>query len=90
MTLSLLDLGLKGRSHLLRRALNQKQRDDIMEEEKHREDKLASIPSLKEDIYYLKSQLHIQEEKLEAYSKDSEILKELYHRGLIDLDGNPL
>ena len=45
---------------------------------------------MKEEIEELKRELLEKEKQLVEYNKDSELLRNLYESGIIDLDGKPL
>ena len=81
----------KGRSHhLLRKKLLRDQREEKDKIEEEKEQALLSITPMRREIDELKQELQNKEKELMEFNKDSEILRSLYERGVIDLDGNPL
>ena len=81
----------KGRSHhLLRKKLLRDQREEKNKIEEEKEQALLSITPMRREIDELKQELQNKEKEVMEFSKDSEILRSLYDRGVIDLDGNPL
>ena len=81
----------KGRSHhLLRKKLLRDQREEKNKIEEEKEQALLSITPMRREIDELKQELQNKEKELMEFNKDSEILRSLYERGVIDLDGNPL
>ena len=58
--------------------------------EKEKEQAIDSIAPLKETIEDLEKELNEKERELEIFSKDSDMLRNLFERGVIDIDGNPL
>ena len=51
---------------------------------------LKEIPELRNEIERLNEELAMKEEELEKRMEDGVILKELFRKGIIDEDGNPL
>ena len=72
----------------MKRAINKKKIDQREREEKEKNDLLETIPDLRKEIASLKKELIDMEKELNSYSNESEILKSLYNKGIIDLDGN--
>ena len=79
----------KGRSHhLLKEAINRKEKDLVKKQEVENHRLLESIPDLTGKIEDLKKELVEKDEKIEQYMGDVDILRDLYNRGIIDLNGN--
>ena len=51
---------------------------------------LDSVIDMKREIMELTNLLEEKEEELKRRSNDTDILHELYEKGIIDIDGNPL
>ena len=81
----------KGRSHhLLQKKLLRDQREEKNKIEEEKEQALLSITPIRREIDELKQELQNKEKEVMEFSKDSEILRSLYDRGVIDLDENSL
>ena len=61
-----------------------------MEIEERNKKHLESIPILQDQIEELKEALYRKEEEMKRFEEDSILLKDLYHKGYIDSDGNPI
>ena len=81
----------KGCSHqLLRKAIIKKENErksEEEEEEKNRES-VNPVSELEETIKELREELNQKNQQIEDFERDSENLKDLYAKGIIDLDGN--
>ena len=51
---------------------------------------LDFIEEQRHEIEQMQEELEDYKQKLEDHSKDTDLLKNLYDRGYIDLDGNPI
>ena len=81
----------KGRSHhLLKKALLKKKHDALMETEATNKKHLETIPALCEQIEDLKEALYRKEEEMKRFEDDAAILKDLYEKGIIDSNGDPI
>ena len=79
----------KGKSHhLLKKTINRKKKDLVKNQEAENHRLLESIPDMTGKIEDLKKELAEKEEKIERYMGDADILRDLYNRGIIDLNGN--
>ena len=56
--------------------------------EEEKDGQRAAIEILQEEITSLKKELLERDKVIDEYENDSEILKSLYNKGIIDLDGN--
>ena len=59
------------------------------EKEKKNQEMIYYMQQQADDIERLQEELDEHKQKLEDHSNDTELLKELYERGYIDIDGNP-
>ena len=73
---------------MLKRAINKKKKDQREHEEKEKSQLLETIPDLQKEIANIKKELIDKEKEIDSYSNDSALLKSLYEKGFIDLDGN--
>ena len=81
----------KGRSHhLLRKKLLRDHREEKNRIKEEKEEALLKVIPMKEEIEELKRELLEKEKQLVEYNKDSELLRNLYESGIIDLDGKTL
>ena len=58
--------------------------------EARKEKNLESIPALLDQIEDMKETLYKKEEEMKTFEEDAAILKDLYQKGYIDSDGNPI
>ena len=58
--------------------------------EARKEKNLESIPALLDQIEDLKETLYRKEEEMKTFEEDAAILKDLFEKGYIDSDGNPI
>ena len=74
----------KGKSHLLlKSAINKKRNELQRQNEEEKDGQRAAI-----EITSLKKELLERDKVIDEYENDIEILKSLYNKGIIDLDGN--
>ena len=79
----------KGHSHqLLRKAIIKKENERKFEEEEKNRESESPVSELEETIKELREELNQKNQQIEDFERDSEILKDLYAKGIIDLDGN--
>ena len=79
----------KGKSHLLlKSAINKKRNELQRQNEEEKDGQREAIEILQEEITSLKKELLERDKVIDEYENDSEILKSLYNKGIIDLDGN--
>ena len=75
---------------MLKKKLLRDQKEERNRIEEEKEQALLTIEPMKEKIMELKNELQEKEKELNEFNKDSEILRNLFERGVIDIDGNPL
>lgn len=80
----------KGRSHLLlRKGIIKAEKKRAVERQMKIERALGSIPALKQRIEDMEEELRQKQISIDEFSQDSELLKSLYERGVIDANGEP-
>ena len=72
----------------MRRAENTKNKMIKKQEEEKKERMADMVTELKRDIEILKRELIEKEQEIEDRTADADILKGLYDKGIIDIDGN--
>ena len=61
----------------------------VIKQEEEKKDRMANmVPQLEQDIEMLKRELIEKEKEIESRMVDADILKGLYEKGIIDIDGN--
>ena len=61
----------------------------VIKQEEEKKDRMANmVPQLEQDIEMLKRELIEKEKEIESRMVDADILKGLYDKGIIDIDGN--
>ena len=75
---------------MLRKKLLRDHREEKNRIKEEKEEALLKVIPMKEEIEELKRELLEKEKQLVEYNKDSELLRNLYESGIIDLDGKPL
>ena len=73
---------------MLKSAINKKRNELQRQNEEEKDGQRAAIEILQEEITSLKKELLERDKVIDEYENDSEILKSLYNKGIIDLDGN--
>ena len=73
---------------MLKSAINKKRNELQRQNEEEKDGQRAAIEILQEEITSLKKELLERDKVIDEYENDSEILKSLYNKGVIDLDGN--
>ena len=72
----------------MRRAENTKNKMIRKQEDEKKERMTDMVTELKRDIEILKRELIEKEQEIEDKTDDADILKGLYDKGIIDIDGN--
>ena len=79
----------KGRSHyLLKKAVTKKKKDESMKLDRIKEERLKSIPTLKNEIEELKKELDSCNKEIDQAEHERSMLKKLFDEGFIDRNGN--
>ena len=73
---------------MLKSAINKKRNELQRQNEEEKDGQREAIEILQEEITSLKKELLERDKVIDEYENDSEILKSLYNKGIIDLDGN--
>ena len=87
------NIAIKGRSHFLLRKTNSNvNRDELLDESKEEEikesQKDTEILYLQKEILDLKDEMQRNKEVYETNDKYADLLNDLFHKGIIDSDGN--
>ena len=81
--------GLKGNSYqLLQKAIIKKENERKCEEEEKNRESVNPVSELEEAIKKLREVSNQKNQQIEDIERDSEILKDLYAKGIIDLEWN--
>ena len=65
------------------------EKDQIREKDRKDQKLENHISKQADEIEKMKDELKLYKKKLEDHSRDTDLLKQLYDAGFIDIDGNP-
>ena len=84
-------IGRRGRFHQLIKNSKKRRadRNNELEKEKKNQEISDYMQQQAEDIEHLQEHIDEWKQKLEDHSKDTNLLKKLYDRGFIDINGDP-